>query len=82
MTDHYDHEAAWSALWEGGNTQAQVDAQVKADAKSEAWITRDVQIDEWLRRHPEATCSRTVAGTLADLESTFVAELRKKQAAA
>ena len=74
----YDHEAAWDALWTWGNTQAQVDAQVKANAKDEARIMRDVQIDEWLRRHPEATCSRTVAGTLADLESTF-AELRKKQ---
>jgi len=63
-------------------TKAQVDAQVKANADQEARIMRDMQIDGWLRRHPEATCSRTVAGTLADLETTFAAELRKKDAAA
>ena len=66
--DHFDADIHWQALWDWSNTQAQVDAQVKANAKSEAAIMRDVQIDDWLRRHPEATCSRTVAGTLADLE--------------
>ena len=71
MTDHYDHETAWSALWEWGHTQAQVDAQVKAGADSEARIMRDAQIDEWLRRHPGATCPRTTAGLLADLEATW-----------
>jgi len=56
--------------WDGP-TQAQVDAQVKAGAGSEARIMRDAQIDEWLRRHPGATCPRTTAGLLADLEATW-----------